>query len=202
LTDRGPQQAGGSVAPTGVKSTSDTGVGGGCGFTAACVLNSSATANLSPISPRRSTPSTSESRTTTPPVRTGAGWISRRVCANGWCVSWQQVSISRHCAGERCDVHVDGKLLRFWIGDNLAKTAARTSPGEVRNKRALRTSSKPQEAGFGNEAFRWTHATPSPTAVVKAVRCSIVRKTSGRRPMLPVYRHNVLAKARSFATAV
>jgi transposase InsO family protein len=82
------------------------------------------------------------STSTAPPAeRTDAGWVSRRVCANGVvCVSWQQVSIGRHYAGERCDVHVDGKLLRFWIGDDLVKTAARTSTGEVRNKRALRTS--------------------------------------------------------------
>lgn len=75
--------------------------------------------------------------------RTGDGWVSRRVCANGIvCVSWQQVSIGRHYAGARCDVHVDGDLLRFWIGENLVKTAARTSRGEVRNKRALRTSAQ------------------------------------------------------------
>ena len=39
----------------------------------------------------------------------------------------------------RCDVHVDGDLLRFFIGDDLVKTAARTSRGKVRNKRAFRT---------------------------------------------------------------
>lgn len=73
--------------------------------------------------------------------RTGAGWVSRRVCANGIVsVSWQQVSVGRHRAGQRCDVHIDGDLLRFWIGDDLVKTAARTSTGEVRNKRAARTS--------------------------------------------------------------
>jgi transposase InsO family protein len=73
--------------------------------------------------------------------RGGDDWISRRVCANGIvCVSWQQVSIGRHYGGQRCDVHVDGELLRFWVGDQLVKTAARKSTGEVRNKRALRTS--------------------------------------------------------------
>lgn len=73
--------------------------------------------------------------------RTGDDWVSRRVCSNGIvCVSWQQVCVGRHHAGARCDVHVDGELLRFWIGDQLVKTAARTSRGEVRNKRALRTS--------------------------------------------------------------
>jgi hypothetical protein len=56
------------------------------------------------------------------------------------CVSWQQVSLGRHYAGSRCDVHVDGDLLRFYIGDDLVKTAARNGAGEVRNKRAFRTS--------------------------------------------------------------
>jgi transposase InsO family protein len=73
--------------------------------------------------------------------RGGQDWVSRRVCANGVvCVSWQQVCIGRHYAGARCDVHVDGELLRFWVGDDLVKTAARKSSGEVRNKRALRSS--------------------------------------------------------------
>jgi transposase InsO family protein len=75
------------------------------------------------------------------PERTGSDWVSRRVTTNGVvCVSWQQVSLGRHYAGSRCDVHVDGDLLRFFIGDVLVKTAARTSNGEVRNKRAFRTS--------------------------------------------------------------
>jgi len=72
--------------------------------------------------------------------RTGDHWVSRRVTTNGVvCVSWQQVSVGRHRAGSRCDVHVDGDLLRYYIGDELVKTAARTTIGEVRNKRALRT---------------------------------------------------------------
>jgi transposase InsO family protein len=73
--------------------------------------------------------------------RIGSDWVSRRVTTNGVvCVSWQQVSLGRHYAGSRCDVHIDGALLRFYIGDVLVKTAARTSDGEVRNKRAFRTS--------------------------------------------------------------
>lgn len=76
--------------------------------------------------------------------RSGSDWVSRRVTTNGVvCVSWQQVSLGRHYAGSRCDVHVDGQLLRFYIDDVLVKTAARTSAGEVRNKRALRTSTQP-----------------------------------------------------------
>ncbi|ORB65707.1 IS481 family transposase [Mycolicibacterium tusciae] len=76
--------------------------------------------------------------------RSGSDWVSRRVTTNGVvCVSWQQVSLGLHYAGSRCDVHVDGQLLRFYIGDILVKTAARRSAGEVRNKRALRTSAHP-----------------------------------------------------------
>jgi len=76
--------------------------------------------------------------------RTGSDWASRRVSTNGVvCVSWQQVSLGRYYAGSRCDVHVDGALLRFYIGDVLVKTAARNSNGAVRNKRALRTSTGP-----------------------------------------------------------
>jgi transposase InsO family protein len=88
-----------------------------------------------------SPPSTS---TSTHTERRGDDWVNRRVCANGIvCVSWQQVCIGRHYAGASCDVHVDGELLRFWVGDQLVKTAARTSSGPVRNKRALRTREMP-----------------------------------------------------------
>ena len=73
--------------------------------------------------------------------RNGDAWVSRTVTTNGVvCVAWQQVSIGRHYAGSRCDVHVDGDLLRFFIGDVLVKTPARHSTGEVRNKRAFRTN--------------------------------------------------------------
>lgn len=72
--------------------------------------------------------------------RSGDDWVSRRVTTNGVVsVAWQQVCVGAHHAGARCDVHVDGDLLRFFIGDDLVKTAARTSRGEVRNKRAFRT---------------------------------------------------------------
>jgi hypothetical protein len=52
-------------------------------------------------------------------------------------VSWQQVSLGRHYAGSRCDVYVDGDLLRFFIDDVLVKTAARTNTGEVRKQTGL-----------------------------------------------------------------
>jgi hypothetical protein len=76
--------------------------------------------------------------------RTGEHWVSRKVGANGIvCVSWQQVSVGVHRAGARCDVHVDGDLLRFWIGNELVKTAARTSRGEVRNNEPPAPADRP-----------------------------------------------------------
>jgi transposase InsO family protein len=72
--------------------------------------------------------------------RSGDDWVSRRVTSNGVVsVAWQQVCVGAHYAGARCDVHVDGDLLRFFIGDELVKTAARTGRGEVRNKRTFRS---------------------------------------------------------------
>jgi hypothetical protein len=71
------------------------------------------------------------------PDRTGGEWVSRRVGANGVVtVAWQQVSVGLHRGGARCDVHVDGDILRFWIGNELVKTAARTNNKEVRKKNA------------------------------------------------------------------
>ena len=72
--------------------------------------------------------------------RTGDEWVSRRVCANGVVsVACQQISVGLHRAGARCDVHIDGDVLRFWIGNELVKTAARTSTNAIRKKHASRT---------------------------------------------------------------
>ncbi len=70
-------------------------------------------------------------------ARAGEDWVARKVGANGVvCVSWQQVSVGKHHAGDRCDVLVTDALLQFWVGNELLKTVARTSTGEVRKKRA------------------------------------------------------------------
>jgi transposase InsO family protein len=85
-------------------------------------------------------PTPRSASTTTRDDRTGDDWVSRRVTTNGVVsVAWQQVCLGAHHAGARCDVHIDGDLLRFFIGDDLVKTAARTNRAEVRNKRAFRT---------------------------------------------------------------
>jgi transposase InsO family protein len=73
------------------------------------------------------------------PDRDGEDWVARKVGPNGIvCVSWQQVSVGKHHAGQRCDVHVGRDLLQFWVGADLLKTVTRASSGEVRKKNAAR----------------------------------------------------------------
>jgi transposase InsO family protein len=92
------------------------------------------------FTPNPSAPCITETAAVVRVDRGGQDWVSRRVTTNGVVsVAWQQVCVGAHHAGARCDIHVDGDLLRFFIGDDLVKTAARTSRGEVRNKRAFRT---------------------------------------------------------------
>ena len=67
--------------------------------------------------------------------------MSRHVARNGVvCVAWQQVSVGKHYAGSPCDVLVTDQLLQFWIGNELGKTVARTSTGQIRKKHAARTT--------------------------------------------------------------
>ena len=55
------------------------------------------------------------------PDRTGPQWVARKVSTVGVvCVSWQQVSVGVHRAGERCDVLVGPDTLQFWIGKRAA----------------------------------------------------------------------------------
>jgi transposase InsO family protein len=74
------------------------------------------------------------------PDRSREDWVARKAGPNGVvCVSWQQVSVGKHYAGQRCDVHVSPGLLQLWVGADLLKTVTRTSTGEVRKKNAQRT---------------------------------------------------------------
>ena len=71
-------------------------------------------------------------------------WVSRKVAANGVvCVGYQQVSIGKHLAGSACDVLVTPSLLQFWIGEQLMKTVARTSTGDIRKKHAAGSRRRP-----------------------------------------------------------
>jgi transposase InsO family protein len=71
------------------------------------------------------------------PERNGEQWVSRSVSRNGVvCVGWQQVSVGKNYSGSACDVLVSDKLLQFWVGNELLKTVARTTTGEIRKKRA------------------------------------------------------------------
>ncbi len=64
-------------------------------------------------------------------------WISRRVATNGVIsVAWQEISCGKHRGGHRVDVHLQGRTLQIWDGDELIKTVLRTNNKEVRKKRA------------------------------------------------------------------
>jgi len=71
------------------------------------------------------------------PERNGEQWVCRRVASNGLVsVGYQQVSVGKNYGGSACDVLVTDGLLQFWVGDQLLKTAARTSQGLVRKLHA------------------------------------------------------------------
>jgi transposase InsO family protein len=76
--------------------------------------------------------------------RGGDQWVSRKVAANGVvCVGYQQVSIGKHLAGSACDVLVTPSLLQMWVGDQLMKTVARASTGDIRKKHAAGSRPRP-----------------------------------------------------------
>jgi transposase InsO family protein len=64
-------------------------------------------------------------------------WVARRASAVGVVtVNWQQVCLGKAAAGRNIDVWVTEQVLQFYDGDQLLRTQQRTTPGEVRNKRA------------------------------------------------------------------
>jgi transposase InsO family protein len=73
--------------------------------------------------------------------RTGEDWISRLVAPNGVIsIAWQEISCGKHRGGRRVDVHLQGRLMQIWDGDELIKTVLRTNTREVRKRRAARAS--------------------------------------------------------------
>jgi len=72
-----------------------------------------------------------------PPDRSGERWITRKVTTNGVvCVGYQQVCIGQSYAGSACDVLVTEGTLQYWVGNELVKTVARETKGEIRKKHA------------------------------------------------------------------
>jgi transposase InsO family protein len=71
------------------------------------------------------------------PERNGEQWVTRSVSRNGVvCVGWQQVSVGKNYSGSACNVLVTDSVLQFWVGNELLKTVAPTTTGEIRKKRA------------------------------------------------------------------
>jgi len=46
----------------------------------------------------------------------------------------------KNYSGSACNVLVTDALLQFWVGNELLKTVARTSTGDIRKKRAAGTA--------------------------------------------------------------
>jgi transposase InsO family protein len=71
------------------------------------------------------------------PDRTGEHWVTRKVSTVGVvCVGYQQVCIGQSYAGSACDVLVTDGTLQYWVGNELVKTVARETKGEIRKKHA------------------------------------------------------------------
>jgi transposase InsO family protein len=71
------------------------------------------------------------------PDRTGEHWVTRKVSTVGVvCVGYQQVCIGQSYAGNACDVLVTDGTLQYWVGNDLVKTVARQTKGEIRKKHA------------------------------------------------------------------
>ena len=70
-------------------------------------------------------------------ARSSEDWITRKVSVNGVItVAWQQLSVGKHRDGHRVDVHVLPEILEVWDRNELIRTVARTSKGDIRKKRA------------------------------------------------------------------
>jgi transposase InsO family protein len=64
-------------------------------------------------------------------------WVTRRASAVGVvCVNWQQVCLGAAAAGRNIDVWVTAEVMQLYDRDHLLRTAARTTEGTVRVKRA------------------------------------------------------------------
>lgn len=73
--------------------------------------------------------------------RSGDDWISRTITTNGIIsVAWQEISCGKHRAGRRVDIHLQGRVMQIWDGEELIKTVLRTNDKEVRKKHAAKAS--------------------------------------------------------------
>ena len=71
--------------------------------------------------------------------RASDDWVTRRVARNGVItVAYQVLSVGKHHGGEVVDVYVSDTLLEVWSANELIKTVARDTKGDVRKKRAAR----------------------------------------------------------------
>ena len=79
-----------------------------------------------------------EPTSTRPAEGRGDGiWVARRASAVGVvCVNWQQVCLGAAAAGHNIDVWITDEVMQFYDGNQLLRTSARSTKGQVRVKRA------------------------------------------------------------------
>lgn len=71
------------------------------------------------------------------PERNGDHWVTRRIARNGVIsVGYQQVSVGKNYSGSPCDVLVTDQVLQCWVGNELLRTVARATKGDIRKKHA------------------------------------------------------------------
>ncbi|HEV1996516.1 MAG TPA: IS481 family transposase, partial [Candidatus Dormibacteraeota bacterium] len=64
-----------------------------------------------------------------------------RIARNGTItVGYQQFSVGKNWSGSACDVLVTDQVLQCWVGNELLKTVARNSRGDIRKKHAQGTA--------------------------------------------------------------
>jgi transposase InsO family protein len=97
--------------------------------------------DVTPLSRFQSGDGSNRRQMTSRPERDGEHWVSRKVASNGIVsVGYQHVSVGRNYSGSSCDVLVTEGVLQFWVGNELLKTVARATKGEIRKKHAEGTA--------------------------------------------------------------
>ena len=85
------------------------------------------------------------------PERDGEHWVTRKVARNGIIsVGYQQVSVGKNYSGSACDVLVTDQTLQCWVGNELLRTVARSTRGDIRKKHADGTAPRTYAANVIN----------------------------------------------------
>jgi leucine-zipper of insertion element IS481 len=103
------------------------------------------------------------------PDPTGEHWVARRVSTVGVdCVGYQQDCIRQSYASSACDVLVTDGTLDYWVGNELVKTEARQTKGEIRKNHADWTAPTRARSAWGVKHFNRTRFATEQPKVLRA----------------------------------